>query len=88
MWLRIFALGGFAVLTLHVMAAAACGSNFWEMMKVMATAPGYILWKLWILPEVWRASYANAAWVRTARESHASIPLGASTEGAICDSTE
>jgi hypothetical protein len=68
-WLRLYALGGLAVLTLHVMAAAACGSGFWKMMKVLATAPAYIIWKLWILPDVWRASRANTAWVRTARES-------------------
>jgi hypothetical protein len=37
----------------------------------LSTVPSYILWKLWIFPEVWRTSRFNAAWVRTERESNA-----------------
>jgi GT2 family glycosyltransferase len=68
-WLRLYALGGFLVLTLHVTAAAACGSGLRGTIRVLATAPAYIFWKLWILPEVWRASRANSSWVRTARDT-------------------
>jgi cellulose synthase/poly-beta-1,6-N-acetylglucosamine synthase-like glycosyltransferase len=68
-WLRFYALGALLVLAFHVTAAAACGSGFWAMIRVLGTAPAYIFWKIWILPEVWRASRADSAWVRTARET-------------------
>jgi cellulose synthase/poly-beta-1,6-N-acetylglucosamine synthase-like glycosyltransferase len=61
-WLRLYVLAAFAALLLHVVTAA---------MKALSTAPGYILWKLWIFPEIWRTSRANAEWVRTERESPA-----------------
>jgi hypothetical protein len=44
-----------------------------ESMKALSTVPAYILWKLWIFPEIWRTSRANAKWVRTDREPVADI---------------
>lgn len=70
-WLRLYALGAFAVLLVHLMAAAASGPGLWGTVKALSNAPAYILWKLWIFPEIWRASRANAAWVRTERGSPA-----------------
>jgi cellulose synthase/poly-beta-1,6-N-acetylglucosamine synthase-like glycosyltransferase len=70
-WLRLYVLGAFSVLFLHVMIAAILGSGFWKAMEALTTVPAYILWKLWILPEIWRASKSNAAWARTKRESPA-----------------
>jgi cellulose synthase/poly-beta-1,6-N-acetylglucosamine synthase-like glycosyltransferase len=68
-WLRLYALAGFLVLALHVATAAACGSGLRGTIKTLATAPGYIVWKFSVLPEVWRASRADSSWVRTARET-------------------
>lgn len=70
-WLRLYVLGAFAVLLLHVFTAAFSGPGFWETIRALSTVPGYILWKLWILPEIWRTSRSNAAWVRTERVSSA-----------------
>lgn len=70
-WLRLYALGAFAVLLLHVTVAAVSGPGLWGTLKALSTAPGYILWKLWIFPDIWRTSRANAPWVRTERESPA-----------------
>ncbi len=70
-WLRIYVLAAFAVLLFHVTAAAVSGPGFWGTMKALSTAPGYILWKLSIFPEIWRTSQANASWIRTERESPA-----------------
>ncbi len=70
-WLRLYALGAFAVLLFHLTAAAVSGPGLWGTLKALSNAPAYILWKLWIFPEIWRASRANAAWVRTERESRA-----------------
>jgi hypothetical protein len=72
-WLRVYVLGAFAVLLLHLIVASVSGPGVWKTAKVLSNAPGYIFWKLWILPEIWRASRANAAWVRTARESTADV---------------
>ena len=68
-WLRLYALAGFLVITLHVLTAGACGSGLRGTVKVLTTAPAYIFWKLLMLPEVWRASRADSAWVRTARDT-------------------
>ena len=70
-WLRLYALGAFAVLLVHLTAAAASGPGLWATVKALSNVPSYILWKLWIFPEIWRASRTNAAWVRTERESPA-----------------
>jgi cellulose synthase/poly-beta-1,6-N-acetylglucosamine synthase-like glycosyltransferase len=67
-WLRLYALAGFAVLVFHVTAAAVEGPGLLGAMKALRTVPSYVLWKLWILPEIWRTSRANAKWVRTDRE--------------------
>jgi cellulose synthase/poly-beta-1,6-N-acetylglucosamine synthase-like glycosyltransferase len=70
-WLRLYAVGAFAVLQFHITAAAISGPGFWTTMKALSMVPSYILWKLWILPEIWRTTRFNAAWVRTERESNA-----------------
>jgi cellulose synthase/poly-beta-1,6-N-acetylglucosamine synthase-like glycosyltransferase len=66
-WLRLYSVGAFAVLLFHVTAAAISGPGLWTSMKALPIIPSYILWKLWILPEIWRTSRSNAAWVRTER---------------------
>ena len=68
-WLRLYTLSAFAVLLLHITAATIKGPGFWVAIKALSIVPFYILWKLWVLPEIWRTSRRNAAWVRTERES-------------------
>jgi cellulose synthase/poly-beta-1,6-N-acetylglucosamine synthase-like glycosyltransferase len=68
-WLRLYALGGLLVLLVHVAIAATCGSGFWGAVRVLTTAPAYIFWKLWLLPETWRTARTDSAWVRTERDS-------------------
>ena len=70
-WVRLYVLGAFAVLLFHVTVAAVSGPGLWGTMRALSSAPGYILWKLWIFPDIWRTSRANAPWVRTERESPA-----------------
>ena len=45
-WLRIYSVSAFAVIGLHVMAAAWKGPNFYEDIRILARVPGYIVWKL------------------------------------------
>jgi len=68
-WLRLYALGGFLILIVHVITAAACGSDFWGSMRILMTIPFYIFWKLRMIPEIWHNSRATSAWVRTERIS-------------------
>ena len=68
-WLRLYVLGAFLVLMFHITAAASCGSGFWGSMRVLASAPVYILWKVWTFPEIWRTSRSESAWVRTRRDT-------------------
>lgn len=68
-WLRWYALGGFAVLLLHIAAASVGGPGLWRTAKALLVAPAHVLWKFLIFPEIWRTSRANAVWVRTSRES-------------------
>jgi cellulose synthase/poly-beta-1,6-N-acetylglucosamine synthase-like glycosyltransferase len=70
-WLKLYALTAFTVLLFHLTAAALSGPGVWGSMKALLNVPGYILWKLWILPDILRTSRANAAWIRTDRESPA-----------------
>jgi len=70
-WLRLYAVGAFGVLLFHITAAAISGPGFWATMKALPIVPSYIFWKLRILPEIWRTSRFDAAWVRTKRESTA-----------------
>jgi cellulose synthase/poly-beta-1,6-N-acetylglucosamine synthase-like glycosyltransferase len=67
-WLRVYALIAGAVLVGHVLAAAWLGNDFAGDLRILARAPGYILWKLSLLPRIFRSSRSDAAWVRTERQ--------------------
>jgi cellulose synthase/poly-beta-1,6-N-acetylglucosamine synthase-like glycosyltransferase len=81
-WLRVYAMIAGAVLGCHVLAAASVGNDFAGDLRILARAPGYILWKLTMLPSILRSSRTNAAWVRTERQP-AIQPVGleAAAEG-------
>jgi hypothetical protein len=67
-WLRFYAAGAFVVVIVHLLAAAACGQDFWGSLRSVLSVPAYILWKLWMIPKIWRASRTNAEWIRTQRD--------------------
>ena len=68
-WLRLYALAAFAVLLAHVATAAAEESCWWMAFRTLLSVPGYILWKLWMVPRTLASARRNAAWVRTSRET-------------------
>ena len=70
-WARWYAAGSLAVLALHVATAAVDGPGLWRTLKALTSAPGHILWKVSIVPNIWRAAQPQAAWVRTHREAPA-----------------
>ncbi len=67
-WLRIYSISAFVVIALHVLAAAWRGPNFYEDIRILFRVPGYILWKLRILPHLFQGSRVNATWIRTERQ--------------------
>jgi cellulose synthase/poly-beta-1,6-N-acetylglucosamine synthase-like glycosyltransferase len=69
LWLRGYALAALAIVACHVLAAARIGPDFVGDLRTLARAPGYILWKLLMLPALFRNSRAKASWVRTEREA-------------------
>jgi cellulose synthase/poly-beta-1,6-N-acetylglucosamine synthase-like glycosyltransferase len=81
-WLRVYAMIAGTVLGCHVLAAAWVGSDFAGDLRILARAPGYILWKLSLLPSVLRSSRTSAAWVRTERQpAIQKVTLEAAAEG-------
>ena len=70
-WTRLYAgLGLFAAL-LYVAVAAGLSANPAASFKALATAPGYILWKLLLIPRKRLARRHGADWVRTQRNAEA-----------------
>jgi len=81
-WLRVYALLAVTVIGCHVLAAARSGSDFAGDLRILARAPGYIFWKLWMLPSLLRSSSPEAAWVRTERLSaFPTVSLETAAEG-------
>jgi hypothetical protein len=52
----------------------------WEVYRALATAPAFILWKLWVTIALRRRSSRAGVWVRTAREP---APTGAGSASSV-----
>jgi cellulose synthase/poly-beta-1,6-N-acetylglucosamine synthase-like glycosyltransferase len=88
-WLRVYALVAGIILTCHVLAAAWVGNDFAGDLRILARVPGYICWKLSMLPSIVRSSRTNAAWVRTERQpAIQTVMLEAAAEGNTSDAME
>jgi cellulose synthase/poly-beta-1,6-N-acetylglucosamine synthase-like glycosyltransferase len=88
-WLRIYALLAGTILACHVLAAAWVGNSFAGDLRILASVPAYILWKLTMLPSILRSSRTNAAWVRTERQPTIQTAiLEAAAQGNTTDAME
>lgn len=67
--LQYYAAAGLLLVFAHVLIAIRLGGGGLSDIKILATAPLYILWKLTLLPKLWRNARENAAWQRTDREN-------------------
>ena len=74
-WLRIYALLAFIAIGCHVLTAAWSGTDFAGDLRILARAPGYLIWKVCMLPRLLRSSRAGAAWIRTERPMSALEPI-------------
>jgi cellulose synthase/poly-beta-1,6-N-acetylglucosamine synthase-like glycosyltransferase len=88
-WLRVYALAAGTILGCHVLAAAWVGNDFAGDLRILARVPGYILWKLSMVPSIMRSSRTNASWVRTERQpAIQKVMLEAAPEGNTADAME
>jgi cellulose synthase/poly-beta-1,6-N-acetylglucosamine synthase-like glycosyltransferase len=63
-----YAIGAFTMLGIHVLAAIFMNGGGWREIKVLFMVPAYVLWKLRLLPSLWRSASNSTAWQRTGRE--------------------
>jgi len=66
--LQYYAFAGLLLVGAHVLIAILLGGGGFKDIKALATVPFYILWKLTLLPKLWRNARENAPWQRTDRE--------------------
>lgn len=59
---------GLLVLIGHIGAALILGGGGWREVVVLLWAPVYILWKLTLMPQLFRSAKKQATWQRTERE--------------------
>ncbi|SNS47654.1 Glycosyltransferase, catalytic subunit of cellulose synthase and poly-beta-1,6-N-acetylglucosamine synthase [Granulicella rosea] len=66
-WARTYGLIGLAATVAYMLVAAFLGPEPGQTLRALASAPGYMVWKLMMIPKTRAASRQNAAWVRTKR---------------------
>ncbi len=66
--LQYYAAAGLLLVFVHVLIAIRWTGGGIEDIKVLATVPFYILWKLTLIPKLWRNARHDAQWQRTDRE--------------------
>jgi len=67
--LRLYALSGMAILTLHLFFAVYTGPEPSADLRALVQAPMYVANKVSMLPAIIRMTRSRAAWVRTSRAS-------------------
>jgi cellulose synthase/poly-beta-1,6-N-acetylglucosamine synthase-like glycosyltransferase len=75
-WVHLYVAISLFVVAAHVIAAAAAGPDVFGSLRLLASAPFYVLWKFRLLPKFFKASSRRAAWIRTDRGSPVSNRLG------------
>ena len=69
LWLQYYAAMGLVLVFAHVLIAIRLGGGGLADIRILAAAPVYILWKLTLLPKLWRNARKTASWQRTDREN-------------------
>jgi uncharacterized membrane protein YqjE len=65
--LRLYALAGMAILSLHLLFAVYIGPDPSADLRALVQAPMYVATKVAMLPAIIRMTRSRAAWVRTSR---------------------
>lgn len=66
--LQGYAVAALLLVVAHVLLAIVLAGGNRDDFKVLATVPFYILWKLTLMPKLWRNARNDAQWQRTERE--------------------
>lgn len=66
--LQYYAFAGLLLVVAHVLIAIRRGGGGIEDIKILAGVLFYILWKLTLMPKLWRSARNDAQWQRTDRE--------------------
>ena len=64
----------FPEVVLAILVAAMLGRDPGATLGALASVPGFLIWKAMMIPRTLIAARANAAWVRTARNSESKGP--------------
>jgi cellulose synthase/poly-beta-1,6-N-acetylglucosamine synthase-like glycosyltransferase len=64
---RGVALAGLSIVALHLLTGIRVTGGGWREVTALLGAPFYVLWKILLLPRIFRSSRSGAAWVRTER---------------------
>jgi cellulose synthase/poly-beta-1,6-N-acetylglucosamine synthase-like glycosyltransferase len=75
-WLRIYGILGLLIAVLYVVVAASLSSNPTDALRALAAAPGYLLWKVLMIPRTRLATRKDAAWIRTQRNAETDTKPG------------
>ncbi len=68
-WLRLYAALGFAAAALYILVAARLSPDPPAALRALLAAPGYLFWKLLMIPRTRLAARKNATWIRTQRNA-------------------
>ena len=71
-WLALYGVIGWASIALYVLVAAMLGPEPGATLGALASAPGFLVWKVMMIPRTRLAARSDATWVRTARNSESS----------------
>ena len=73
-WLAAYGCLGLASIALYVIVAARLGPEPGATLGALASVPGFLIWKVMMIPRTRLATRADASWVRTARNSESESP--------------
>jgi cellulose synthase/poly-beta-1,6-N-acetylglucosamine synthase-like glycosyltransferase len=66
---RAYAGAALLLVAFHVVAAVFVGGGGWADILALLSVPLYVLWKIWMIPGLWRSARQGTEWVRTERET-------------------
>jgi GTP:adenosylcobinamide-phosphate guanylyltransferase len=69
LWLRLYAALGLAASALYILVAASLSPDPAGSVRALAAAPGYLFWKLLMIPRTRLAARKDATWIRTQRNA-------------------
>lgn len=75
-WAQLYAVASLCIIAGHVMVAAWAGPDFSGTLRLLATTPFYIAWKIRLIPKFLKSASSGAAWIRTDRGTQTDIQLG------------